>query len=706
MSKTTISLTSLLCLTLVATAPCAATILQTEDSPYIISSLTPGKHAVGFDVIYEHNRAAVWGKYLLNTGQRAESRTPRPVQICLWYPAQPDTDSRTLTLRDYLQLDFHRSGIQPLTAEQESEKVSSWLSAMHSVTPAHEDLLEASLSMKTTSKLKAKWAEGSFPLVILIPDLNHSPWENAVLAEHLASHGFVVAATATKGEVEFGQRPVWPAPLSQKDAEAIATDTLFVKAVITELPQVEASTLLYGDRSAGPAALLAVLKDPEFEGLVLSGNPHSAASLSENYQIDVDRLRLPILFISGKTIARKPAEIPLQQEALYSDFYHLLVAGHESYKSFASSVIQLSLKTIRHDSLAGIPAVEHAYTESARAIKAFAECVRSGNDPEASILSVINDQLAELKAKQASVVPPTSEGMFNLLESDGLQAAKSLLENIIAENPDYQVFSPQEAYFEFIEQRNHGKYEACSAVASLAVEHHPDVALCQYLMGESFMLAGKNQLAIEQLQKVLTLQPAQNIQAWVTNLLKELGVRPENEGSIQEVPITMSTREWEKLPVWAQPYNDPGRYSRDRVVSGTVNQAEITIEYGAPKARGREILNELVSTHIPWRTGANEATVFTCSEDVYINGNLLPAGSYSLFSKGGEDQWTIIFNRVAQQWGAYSYDPIHDQLRVNVQTGRGSYKEEFTIILDETDTEALVTLAWGYYRVPFSVRSK
>ena len=68
-----------------------------------------------------------------------------------------------------------------------------------------------------------------------------------------------------------------------------------------------------------------------------------------------------------------------------------------------------------------------------------------------------------------------------------------------------------------------------------------------------------------------------------------------------------------------------------------------------------------------WRTGANEATMFVVSDDVLINGQKLAAGSYSLHTIPTKDEWTIVFNGTANQWGSFNYDPAKDTLRVKAK---------------------------------------
>src|SRR5215813_3938232 len=68
-----------------------------------------------------------------------------------------------------------------------------------------------------------------------------------------------------------------------------------------------------------------------------------------------------------------------------------------------------------------------------------------------------------------------------------------------------------------------------------------------------------------------------------------------------------------------------------------------------------------------WRAGANEATKFTVSDDVLVNGQKLAAGAYSLHIIPGKDEFTIIFNKTADQWGSFRYDAKQDALRVRAK---------------------------------------
>ena len=107
-----------------------------------------------------------------------------------------------------------------------------------------------------------------------------------------------------------------------------------------------------------------------------------------------------------------------------------------------------------------------------------------------------------------------------------------------------------------------------------------------------------------------------------------------------------------------------------------------------------------------WRTGANEATMFTITDDVLINGQKLPAGKYSLHTIPTKDEWTIVFNGTANQWGSFDYDPAKDTLRVKVKPQWLNENEEWlTFSFDPvTEDSAQVNIRWEKVNVPFTIK--
>jgi hypothetical protein len=141
--------------------------------------------------------------------------------------------------------------------------------------------------------------------------------------------------------------------------------------------------------------------------------------------------------------------------------------------------------------------------------------------------------------------------------------------------------------------------------------------------------------------------------------------------------------------------------STKEVVSGKINGATISINYGSPSVRAREIWGKLVPFNQVWRAGANDATTFETDKQLTIGGSKLPAGKYSFFIIPNEKECIIIFNKEAKQWGAYKYKEKEDQLRVTVkQQIAKSTAEKLVYTIDKNS----IALSWDNWNIPIAVQ--
>lgn len=117
------------------------------------------------------------------------------------------------------------------------------------------------------------------------------------------------------------------------------------------------------------------------------------------------------------------------------------------------------------------------------------------------------------------------------------------------------------------------------------------------------------------------------------------------------------------------------RVSPKATITQTLGFTDVTIAYSRPGVKGRAIWGALVPYGAPWRTGANEATSFTSTGDLKVNGQALPAGTYSFFTIPGKDEWTVAFNTEKDLWGADKYDAAKDVLKVKVKPRAAEHTE-------------------------------
>jgi hypothetical protein len=140
-------------------------------------------------------------------------------------------------------------------------------------------------------------------------------------------------------------------------------------------------------------------------------------------------------------------------------------------------------------------------------------------------------------------------------------------------------------------------------------------------------------------------------------------------------------------------------------VTQDVGLTKIEVVYSRPGVKGRKIFGGTEAFGRVWRTGANTATKITFSTPVTFGGAAVPAGSYALYTIPGENEWTLILNKVTGQWGAYQYDAKNDLARVTAKpTALLQLVETFTIdINDIRDQSATLNLVWEKTRVAVKI---
>ena len=142
-------------------------------------------------------------------------------------------------------------------------------------------------------------------------------------------------------------------------------------------------------------------------------------------------------------------------------------------------------------------------------------------------------------------------------------------------------------------------------------------------------------------------------------------------------------------------------------VQQRIGVTDVQVVYGRPSMRGRKVFGGLEPYGSVWRTGANNATTVSFSTDVTFGDKEVPAGEYSLFSIPGENEWTVILNKSAAQFGAYGYDESMDIARTKVRSKKlANAVETFEIGFENLrSTGATMALEWEHARVEVPIKT-
>jgi dienelactone hydrolase len=229
--------------------------------------LEPGRHAVGWKAFIRSDFARPYPDAFVKPGKGA-----RPILFAVWYPAVNRGGSQERAARlaqgDYLRLEE----ISPLHAKflQRLQAVSRQVIAEEVVEPSERWLLDADpeplrrhLQRETLATRGAPAAPGTYPLLIYHPGLSGYYADSSPLLEHLASHGYIVVASAFQ--------PAAPESLRiDADLDRSRSDIEFILAEMRNDQQVDFDRIGLLGHSFGAIAALATSMRNSLIGAVAS----------------------------------------------------------------------------------------------------------------------------------------------------------------------------------------------------------------------------------------------------------------------------------------------------------------------------------------------------------------------------------------------------------------------------------------------------
>jgi len=138
-------------------------------------------------------------------------------------------------------------------------------------------------------------------------------------------------------------------------------------------------------------------------------------------------------------------------------------------------------------------------------------------------------------------------------------------------------------------------------------------------------------------------------------------------------------------------------------VEQVVGLTTVTIDYSRPSMKGRSIFGDLVPFGKLWRTGANQNSMVTFSDDVVIDGKTLKKGKYALFTTPKADNWEVVFYSDTDNWGTpEAWNEAKVALKTNVKPETLNRNvESFTIGVNALDNNfGVLELSWEKTLVP------
>ncbi|QJE02767.1 dienelactone hydrolase [Massilia forsythiae] len=469
-----------------------------------------GAYGVGFRVIQQYDRARVFRqKTDLTSGAPAAGERARPLQTLVWYPAGKSA-GRQLHYRDYLgttatETLFERSATEAgrVVARTLEEEYAN-LSAQQARTEMDQPML---------ALRDAPAAPGTFPVVIYAPGSSSPAHENADLCEYLASHGYVVMASASMGVDTRG------ITIDLDGAEAQAADIGFLVGHAATVAQADRTRIaVVGYSFGGLANVLAAARDDRIGALVaLDGSVRYHPSIAQAAAYATpERLALPMLYMGGKPATaeamNRNGQVPaysLLNRMKYADLYNVTMYTM-AHAAFQSESLRLGPEGRFGEYSRDEAALAYGWME--KYVLAFLDAHLKGDAQALQFMQAapkangVPAHLLAVDVHRAEGAPPTLATLAAAFAARGHAGLAAVYRDMSRRAPD---FKPAERALiswgePFLEQQ---RYAQAIDIFALANALYPDSWRAAFYLAMAYDRNRDNAHAIEQYERVLGYWP-------------------------------------------------------------------------------------------------------------------------------------------------------------------------------------------------------
>ncbi len=444
----------------------------------------------------------------------------RPISISLWFPAEIISANSKLKVKDYMTILKQEEEWESLP----NDRILSWFYY------ADNEKNRKQFEIETKAYINAEPAIGKFPLVIYAPSYQASSVENFALCEFLASHGYIVISSPSRGtENRFLNGG------TTRDIETQARDIEFLIAEATSLTNADSDKLcVIGFSFGGISNVLAQMRNERIKALVcLDGSiKYQFPKLLSSSYANVSKVDVPFMYMSQKDIPLSVMiednidttlnrNFPFFDSLKHSRAYYLKF-NDLTHPYFTSMGILFQNRDPRQDKSDKEIMLSYQWVSNyvIHFLNAFLKDDKTSiqfldNDP---INNGVAPNLITLKTKKPLAQPMSFEDFNVLARSREYRDLEALVKRLKNQSPEIQL---QEWKFNNLglQLLFQGKVQEGINILSLNTILYPNSANAFDSLAEGYLIQGNKDLAIKNFDLSLTLDP-QNQNA--IDRLKEL----------------------------------------------------------------------------------------------------------------------------------------------------------------------------------------
>ena len=460
-------------------------------------TLKPGPHPVGFKILDVTDYGRTIAPLVDWQGNENPEENFRQVRISIWYPAQADKGQQPMVYREYIEA----AGFETVMEGELLVGLDAYL-AHSTFGGADKDKLRRMVEEPTAAFRDAAPIDGRHPVVVYAPSFSYEPFENSILFEYLASHGYIVAASRSSGpETREMSMDLAGVEASVRDMELIL-DALHDTGH-ADLERVGAAGFSWGALSA---AMLGMRNFNVQAVLALEGTlEHSEIpAVEEKHDFVPRRLRGGYLAIVGD---REPAR-SLSDDALYADVFELRYPDLQHW-DFASDLIRIQVHSAGEPDADRRAMVDEAYGLIAYQARLMFDAYLKGNEVNREVLLEGNMRamnaaiVIENRTARAALQPPPSPAEFAALLRNDVEEARLVLARVKKNDPEIELMD----WMQLQDAVSVSPFETKLAILELAREELGESSILFNNYGQAWRLEGNPEKALGYFRQALAHNP-------------------------------------------------------------------------------------------------------------------------------------------------------------------------------------------------------
>jgi dienelactone hydrolase len=403
--------------------------------------LEPGQYKIGFKSLYAFDPSREWAETRSFRAAHSPDVHGRPIRVDIWYPTAGAGDSLPMKFGDYVNV----SGGAGFESFDRQVHGRDRLIAALDVRENDPGELRNLLNTSVPARLNAPAAQGPFPLLFWIGGQNAGGQDGSVLAEFLASRGYVVASVALQGRFE-GETTL---RRRQPDIETTLRDYEFAWGLLRRDPLVDQSKVsVIGHSLGGVEAMLLADRNPNMSVAIgldgTYGFKGTTDVLTSFYDYDPVRMRAAVLDLR-KAAGEQGTELDLSPllAMRYAERYRatLFRMHHSDFTSFAliAPLYGLSSNPDSTDLARGWTRQSGAvgFEAVCKIIASFLDFEMKGAPTGQTefVAAVRAAPGGVLTIDAATEAPPSPVDILKLVQARGEEATLRLIENLRSHAP-------------------------------------------------------------------------------------------------------------------------------------------------------------------------------------------------------------------------------------------------------------------------------